>query len=238
MNIALIGYGKMGKAIEEIALQRGHTVPLKIDIDNKDAFNPENLRNCEAAIEFTGPLSAKDNILSCLKAGIPVISGSTGWLEHWNQVKLYCKERNGSLVYASNFSVGMNIFFELNIKLAKLMQQRNDYDVCIEETHHTQKKDAPSGSAITLAEQVLHEISRKTEWVNHASDDPAHLAVFSKRNDPVPGTHRVIYHSANDDIEITHTANNRLGFALGAVIAAEYIHDKKGIFTMKDILGL
>ena len=238
MKIALIGYGKMGRTIEEVALQRGHSVDLKIDIDSLGAFTKENLQACDVAIEFTGPHSAKSNILNCLAAGLPVVSGSTGWLNEWNEVENTCKATNGSFLYASNFSVGVNIFFELNKKLAQLMSNRKDYEVSIEETHHTQKKDAPSGTAITLAEQVLQDIPGKKNWVNHHSDNSEELTITSKRIDPAPGTHVVKYSSSIDDIEIIHTAHNRQGFALGAVLAAEYIHNKKGIFSMKEILGL
>ncbi|HQW92197.1 MAG TPA: 4-hydroxy-tetrahydrodipicolinate reductase [Ferruginibacter sp.] len=237
MKIALIGYGKMGKTIEEIASQRGHTVQLKIDIDSQADLTKENLQNCDMAIEFTGPNSAKGNILACLEAGIPVLSGSTGWLEDRIEVDNYCKNRNGTFLYASNFSVGVNIFFELNKKLAQLMKGQEAYEISLEEIHHTQKKDAPSGTAISLAEQVLQEIPRKKKWVNAASKNPEELEITSKREDPAPGTHSVKYHSAIDDIEIIHTAHSRLGFAMGAVLAAEYIYDKKGIFSMKDILG-
>ena len=238
MNIALIGYGKMGKAIEAVALQRGHTVALKIDQDNQEQFNKENLQQADVAIEFTGPHSAVENISTCLKAGIPVVSGSTGWLENWEAVKTICTENNGCLLYASNFSVGVNIFFEVNKKLAQLMRGRTGYDISLEEIHHTQKKDAPSGTAITLAEQVLAETTIKSSWVNAPSADPQQLLISSKREDPAPGTHSVKYSSAIDDIEIIHTAHNREGFALGAVIAAEYIFGKKGIFNMQQVLGL
>lgn len=238
MKIALIGYGKMGRTIEEIALQRGHSVDLKIDIDSIAIFTKENLQRCDVAIEFTGPHSAKANILSCFAAGIPIVSGSTGWLADWTSVENNCKENNGSFLYASNFSVGVNIFFEVNKKLAQLMKQQTTYDVSITEIHHTQKKDAPSGTAITLAEQVLQESRQKIKWVNDTVPAADELLISSKRIDPAPGTHSVRYSSAIDDIEIIHTAHNRQGFALGAVLAAEYIHDKKGIFTMQQLLGL
>ncbi|HMK04843.1 MAG TPA: 4-hydroxy-tetrahydrodipicolinate reductase [Ferruginibacter sp.] len=238
MKIALIGYGKMGRTIEEVALQRGHTAGLKIDIENIDSFTKENLGRCDVAIEFTGPHSAKENILKCLDAGIPVVSGSTGWLDGWAEVENSCKQKNGAIVYASNFSVGVNIFFEVNKKLAQLMATHDDYDISMEEIHHTQKKDAPSGTAITLAEQVLNEVPRKTRWVNGSSKDPAELVIISKREDPAPGTHSIKYSSPIDDIEIVHTAHTRKGFALGAVLAAEYLHNKKGIFSMKEVLGL
>ena len=238
MIIALVGYGKMGKTIEGIALQRGHSIGLKIDIDTVDSFTKENLTKCDVAIEFTGPHSAKENILQCIDAGIPVVSGSTGWLSDWNEVEETCKKKNGTLLYASNFSIGVNIFFELNRKLAQLMKQQTGYNISMEEIHHTQKKDAPSGTAITLAEQILHEVPRKKNWVNEVSQNPEELVIISKREDPAPGTHSIKYSSAVDDIEIIHTAHNRNGFALGAVLAAEYIQNKKGIFSMKQVLGI
>ena len=238
MIIALIGYGKMGKTIEAIALKRGHSVNLKIDIDSQAAFTKENLQQCDVAIEFTGTHSAKENILTCLNAGVPIVSGSTGWLKDWDEVENYCKEKNGSFLYASNFSVGVNIFFELNKKLAQLMNGHQDYDISMEEIHHTQKKDAPSGTAITLAEQIIEEIPAKKNWINEASSNPADLSIISKREDPAPGTHSIKYSSAIDDIEIIHTAHSRQGFALGAILAAEYIYNKQGIFSMKDILGI
>lgn len=237
MNIALVGYGKMGKAIEEIALQKGHTVGLKIDIDSIDQFTTEKLQQCDVAIEFTGPHSAVENIIMCLNAGLPVVSGSTGWLQHWEEVKAVCDKNNGSLVYASNYSVGVNIFFEVNKKLAQLMNQHADYEVSMVEIHHTEKKDAPSGTAIALAEQIIENLSRKKQWVNKVSLSPEELPIISERIDPAPGTHIVKYSSAIDDIEITHTAHNRKGFASGAILAAEFLHDKKGIFSMKDVLG-
>jgi 4-hydroxy-tetrahydrodipicolinate reductase len=238
MKIALIGYGKMGKTIEGIALERGHTVDLKIDIETLADFTKANLQQCDVVIEFTGPHSAKENILKCLDAGIPVVSGSTGWLQHWNEVENDCKEKNGSFLYASNFSVGVNIFFELNKKLAELMKGQKDYSISLEEIHHTQKKDAPSGTAITLAEQIMQEITAKKNWVNNQTDNPQELPIISKREDPAPGTHSIKYSSTIDDIEIIHTAHNRRGFALGAILAAEYICNKKGVFTMKDVLNL
>lgn len=238
MNIALIGYGKMGKTIEAIALERGHTVDLKIDIETLADFTKEKLQQCDVAIEFTGPHSAKENILKCLDAGIPVVSGSTGWLAEWTEVENICKEKNGTFLYASNFSVGVNIFFELNRKLAQLMKGHREYSVSMEEIHHTHKKDAPSGTAITLAEQVMQEISDKKNWVNHETDNPGELSIISKREDPAPGTHSIKYSSAIDDIEIIHTAHSRNGFATGAVLAAEFLFNKKGIFSMKDVLNI
>jgi 4-hydroxy-tetrahydrodipicolinate reductase len=238
LKIALIGYGKMGKTIEAIALKRRHTVNLKIDIDSLADFTAANLQQCDVAIEFTGPHSAKENILKCLHAGIPVVSGSTGWLADWTEVENACKEKNGTFLYASNFSVGVNIFFELNKKLAQLMKGHTAYSVAMEEIHHTQKKDAPSGTAITLAEQIMNEIPDKKNWVNSETGNSAELSIISKREDPAPGTHSIKYSSAIDDIEIIHTAHSRNGFATGAVLAAEYVYNKKGIFSMKDVLGI
>lgn len=239
MKIALIGYGKMGKAIEAIALQQGHEIVLRIDLDNAAEFTKENLNKADVAIEFTGPHSAVNNIRKCLEFGVPVISGSTGWLTEWDAVADYCKSVDGTFIYSSNFSIGVNLFFELNKYLATLMENYPDYDVSLKEIHHTQKKDAPSGTAISLAEQILAMIGRKREWTNDmAAKEPHHLRIVSERTDPAPGTHHVTYSSAIDDIEIIHTAHNRTGFAGGAVKAAEYAVGKKGIYTMKQVLGL
>ena len=238
MNIALIGYGKMGKAIEEIALQRNHRIVLKIDEPNLHEFTRENLSKADVAIEFTGPHSAYENVKRAIEWQTPVVSGSTGWAERLDEIKNLCKQKNGSFIWTSNFSIGVNIFFELNKKLASLMAPHTDYKVRLEEIHHTQKKDAPSGTAITLAEQVMDQLSYKRNWVNNESNDNSELSIISKRIDPAAGTHSIKYSSAIDDIEITHTAHSRAGFAAGAVLAAEYIKDKKGIFTMKDVLNL
>lgn len=238
MKIALIGYGKMGKAIEAIALRRGHQVVLTIDADNLNDFTAEKLSQAEVAIEFTGPHSAAENVLRCIEYGVPLVCGSTGWLHRWAEAEARCKARNGTLLYASNFSVGVNLFFELNKYLAGLMQGHPEYRIELEEIHHTQKKDAPSGTAITLAEQILERVQRVQKWVNEPSQTAGELPIISKRVDPAPGTHHVRYQSDIDDIEIIHTAHSREGFATGAVLAAEYIRDKKGIFSMKDVLGL
>ena len=238
MKLALIGYGKMGKTIEEIALQRGHTVVLKIDIDNAADFNKENISKADAAIEFTSPHSAYENVKKLMQFGTATICGSTGWLDKLNEIHDICKQKNAAFLYASNFSVGVNIFFEVNKRLASLMAAHSDYEIGITEIHHTEKKDAPSGTAITLAEQVLENIPRKKSWVNHISDNIDELEILSERIDPAPGTHKVKYSSAIDDIEIIHTAHSRKGFALGAVLAAEYIAGKKGIYSMKDVLSL
>ncbi len=239
MNIALIGYGKMGQAIEQIALERGHNVPLKINSRNLDLFTPANLQQCDVAIEFTRPDDAEGNVLKCLQTGVPVICGTTGWNDRLDAAHAAAQQNNTAFLQASNFSVGVNIFFEVNKLLAALMNDQPDYDVTMEETHHTQKKDAPSGTAITLAEQILAKLSRKTRWQEGSSDsNPEILTILAHREEHVPGTHVVRYHSPIDDIEIKHTAHNRKGFALGAVLAAEFIAGKKGSFTMQDVLGI
>jgi 4-hydroxy-tetrahydrodipicolinate reductase len=237
MKLAIIGYGKMGTAIEEIAVQRGHEVVLKITSANPDQLTTGNLKQCDVAIEFTNPLAAAANIRKCIDAGIPVLSGSTGWLTELENIKDYCLLKRGTFLYASNFSIGVNIFFEVNKKLAELMSRHNEYDVSIKEIHHTQKKDAPSGTAITLAEQILEINSDKKRWsLNKGSNKD--IIITSERTDPAPGTHYVTYHSSIDDIEIIHTAHNRSGFAKGAVLAAEFIKERKGILTMQDVLGI
>ncbi|MDB5232067.1 MAG: 4-hydroxy-tetrahydrodipicolinate reductase [Chitinophagaceae bacterium] len=238
MKIALVGYGKMGKAIEEIAVSKGHEIVVKINIDNLEDFTRENLQQADVAIEFTGPQSAVENIKQCIEWGVPVVSGSTGWLENWNEVENFCTQHNGGLVYASNYSIGVNLFFELNKKLAELMKPHANYSASLEEIHHTEKKDAPSGTAITLAEQILNISPIKKQWVNRFSENAPDLVIISKRIDPAPGTHIIRYHSDIDDIEITHTAHNRKGFAGGAVLAAEFIKGKKGVYGMKDVLNL
>lgn len=237
MNIALIGYGKMGKTIEQVAVSRGHHIKLKIDLNNLDDFNQINFNDIDVAIEFTGPHTAYNNILKCLEYKTPVVCGSTGWLEHVSEVENKCKSNNGSFLYASNFSVGVNIFFEVNKKLAQLMEGKNQYDIAIREIHHTQKKDAPSGTAITIAEQILSINSSKQNWVNDIPTSKEELYIKSERIDPYPGLHEVTYSSEIDEIQIIHNAHNRDGFALGAVLAAEYVANRKGIFTMKDVLG-
>jgi 4-hydroxy-tetrahydrodipicolinate reductase len=236
MNIALLGYGKMGKAIEEIALKNGHDIVIRIHDQNLEEFTIENLQKADVAIEFTSPLSAVTNILFCFDAGVPVVCGTTGWLGKMEMVQQKCKEKNGTFLYASNFSIGVNIFFELNKKLALLMKGQGNYDVSIEEIHHTEKKDTPSGTAITLAEEIILISNQKNKWVNHSSTNREELAIISKRIDPAAGTHSVKYSSSVDDIEIIHTAHNRKGFASGALLAAEFIHDKKGVFSMKNVL--
>ncbi len=237
MKIALIGYGKMGKAIEEIALEKGHEIVLKIGSQNKYDLNPAGLQNADVAIEFTGPESAVQNIMTCIDGSIPVVCGSTGWLQDWDKVTAYCNLHKGTLLYASNFSIGVNIFFEVNRKLAQLMSTRTEYNVSLEEIHHTQKKDAPSGTAITIAEDILHEIPFKTSWTKQHGGKKEELVIESKRVDPAPGTHIVTYTSEIDSIEIKHTAHSRKGFAMGALLAAEFLSGRQGIFSMQDVLN-
>lgn len=236
MRIALIGYGKMGKMIEEVALNRGHEVILRIDEANQADLDASSAANADVAIEFTAPQSAYANVVKCIDLGLPVVSGSTGWNDNLPAAKEYCAQKKGTFLHASNFSVGVNIFFKVNEFLARLMAAQAAYDVTVKEIHHTQKKDAPSGTAVTLAEGIIQNITRKASWVNDAAAGANELAVVSKRIDPAPGTHFVTYTSAVDDIEIIHTAHNRQGFALGAVLAAEFITGKTGVYTMDDVL--
>ncbi len=238
MKIALIGYGKMGKAIEAVAKENGDEIVLKISSSNQNEFTADNLKHADAAIEFTNPHSAVENIKKCLDANIPVVCGTTGWLKDLPEIKNYIEQKKGAFLFASNFSVGVNLFFALNEYLASLMSSHEEYEVSIEEVHHTQKKDAPSGTAITLAEQLLEKIKAKKNWVNNKTNKESELEIISKRIDDVPGIHTIKYNSPIDYIEITHSAYNRKGFAGGALLAAKFIAGKKGIFTMKDVLGL
>lgn len=232
MKIALLGYGKMGKAIERIALERGHEIVLKKSIS--DSF--DGLEKADVAIDFSAPDSAVYHISECFNKGIPVISGTTGWLEEYEDIAKLCQEKKGSFIYGSNFSLGVNLFFLLNEKLATMMNAFPGYKVEIEEVHHTQKLDAPSGTAISLANQII-ENSPYTSWQLGQTQNQT-IGIEAKRIENVPGTHSVFYKSAIDEIEIKHTAHSREGFALGAVMASEWIIGKKGIFTMKDVLGL
>ena len=237
LKIALLGYGKMGQAIEEIALQKGYSIVLKVGIENLEDLTSENIQKADVAIEFSNPESAVKNILFCLENNVPVLSGTTGWLKNLSMIENKCREHSGTFLYASNYSIGVNIFFELNKKLASLMKQHTEYNVVMEEVHHTQKLDAPSGTAITLAQQIIDSLPAKNSWVNDTQNNPSELSIISKRIDSVPGTHTVTYTSKIDDIEIKHTAHNRVGFAAGAIAAAEFLKGKKGIFSMKDVLG-
>lgn len=240
MNILILGYGKMGKIIGEIAESRGHQLAAKINIENVDELDLLDPSSIDVAIEFSQPESAFENIIWCIDRGIPVLSGTTGWLDRMPQAVERCKEKDGTFFYASNYSVGVNIFFRVNRFLSGLMKNQQEYSVSLEEIHHTEKKDAPSGTAITLAEGVLLNLSHLTGW--KLADEPgltaADLPITAKRIDPAPGTHIVTYSSEIDDIEIRHTAHSRKGFAQGAVLVAEWLKDKKGILSMDDFLSL
>ena len=236
MKIALIGYGKMGKEIEQIAISRGHQITLKVDITNASTYTVEQLRSADVAIEFSTPESAIENIYKCFEAGVPVIVGTTGWLDKINEVKKKCAELDRTLFYASNYSIGVNLFFKLNEYLAKLMNNYPGYNVSMEEIHHVHKLDAPSGTAISLANQVIANLDTKEKWVNKEAVSSDELSIISKRMDEVPGTHTVTYNSEVDEINISHIAYNRKGFALGAVIAAEWIKGKKGVYGMNDLM--
>lgn len=233
MNILLVGYGKMGKTIERVATDRGHQISGRIDVDNI-----EDLDRAEAdvAIEFSHPDAAYSNVRKCIERNIPVVCGTTGWLEKKPEVEKLTNEKGGTFFYASNYSVGVNLFFKLNEHFARIMNRFPAYDVSISEVHHAQKKDAPSGTAITLAEGVIRNLGRKKRWVKNASDEAAELEIQSFRIGDVPGTHLIKYASAIDDIEIKHTAHNREGFALGAVMVAEWIREKRGVLNMDDYL--
>ena len=235
MKIVLFGYGKMGKEVEKIALERGHELILRIEKNEE-----YDISEADVAIDFSVPSAAFNNITSCFKKNIPVISGTTGWLEDYEKAVTICKKNNGSFIYASNFSIGVNLFFELNDKLSRIMNSNNNYTPSIEEIHHTKKLDAPSGTAITIAEQTIKNSSIK-EWclhTNKAKVDNEIIPISSKRIKDVPGTHIVAYESEIDSIEIKHTAHNRKGFAHGAIIAAEWLINKNGVYTMKDVLNL
>lgn len=237
MNILILGYGKMGKAIEEIAVDRGHSVPHKININNTNALKFIDPKTVDVAIEFSQPDAAYDNIMYCLNNGIPVVSGTTGWLDRKDEVDAVCREKNGAFFYASNFSLGVNLFFKLNKFLAGLMKNHRDYQLGLTEIHHTEKLDAPSGTAITLAEGIIDENDKYRSWKNDESVSEGELPIVSLREDKVPGTHVIKYRSEIDEIEIKHTAHSRTGFALGAVLVAEWLIGKKGVFNMDNFLG-
>ena len=247
MKIALIGYGKMGKTIEKIALRRGHQIVLRVDVNNSKYIETGDLKGADVAIEFSRPDSAPENIRKCFKAGVPVVCGTTGWYEHLDAITKDCKETSGTFFYASNYSIGVNLFFEVNKKLAQLMNLQTQYDeVLIHESHHLEKLDSPSGTAISLAQDVIENIDRVNHWVNYKTDESVNmgdetdgeLPIFSTREDEIPGTHIVKYFSDVDEIEIVHKALSREGFAIGALTAAEWLQEKKGVFTMKDMLQL
>ena len=237
MKILLIGYGKMGKTIEALALKNGHTIAGIIDIHNQ----PE-IKNAKAdiAIEFSRPEAAYENVKLCFESKLPVVCGTTGWLEKKKEIEDLCQQQQGTFFYASNFSVGVNIFFKVNTYLASLMNSAPSYNVSIDEIHHTQKKDAPSGTGITLAEDIMKQVARKNSWINKNQESPEQIAIHSFRIDPAPGTHAVKYTSVIDDLEIKHTAHTREGFALGALDVATWIvkEQKKGLLSMDDYLKL
>lgn len=237
MKIALLGYGKMGKTIETLAIQGGHEIVLKIDVANQNDLTLENLKKADVAIEFTRPDAVIDNLLLCFKAGTPVVSGTTGWLDRFEEIQAACHKYQGAFFYASNFSIGVNIFMAVNKYLAQLMNDQPQYRIQVEETHHTQKLDAPSGTAITLAEGILQHLHRKTKWVNEPEQQANELSIISHRIDQVPGTHVISYSSEVDTIEIKHTAHSRQGFAQGAILAAEWLRGRIGVFGMQDLLG-
>ena len=246
MKIALLGYGKMGKIIEKIATDRKHEIVLKIDFDNLHELTPENLKQADVAIEFTTPSSVISNINVCFEAGVPVVVGTTGWYDKLDEIKQQCEAGDHTLLYATNFSVGVNIFFHINKVLAKLMNNYPYYEVQVEEIHHTQKLDSPSGTAITIAEGIIENLDAKKNWANvlvadgKDSDDNvgnSALLIESYRMDSVPGTHTVIYDSEVDSIEFKHTAHNRNGFALGAVLAAEWLKDNSGFHSVNDMFN-
>ncbi|MGX7687208.1 4-hydroxy-tetrahydrodipicolinate reductase [Flectobacillus sp. BAB-3569] len=237
MNIVLLGYGKMGKVIEKIALSRGHNIVARIDVNNRSEFDALTAADVDAVIEFSHPLSAYENVKSCIEKGIPVVSGTTGWLEKKPELEALTLEKGSAFFWSSNYSIGVNIFFKLNKMLAKLMSPQKQYSVSTTEIHHTEKKDSPSGTAITIAEGLIENLAGKDKWINNEIPAENEVAIWSAREGKVPGTHIVKYISDIDQIEILHQAHGREGFALGAVIAAEWIADKKGVFGMEDLLA-
>lgn len=238
MRIALLGYGKMGKTIEKIALERGHEIVARIDVSNSSDRDQLTASNTDVVIEFSSPASAFENIRFCMERGIRTVSGTTGWLEHKPEIEKLCLENKAAFFYASNYSIGVNLFFKLNSFLAKLMKGQDQYEVSTDEIHHTEKLDAPSGTAITLAEGIIDNLGSKTKWVNNQIAADVEVPIWSLREGKVPGTHVIKYISDVDQIEIRHEARSRQGFALGAVVAAEWIADKQGILGMDDMLNL
>jgi len=244
MNIALIGYGKMGQIIERFAIERGHEIVLKIGSTNLDELTVSNLRKADVAIDFSLPDAAIKNIYTCFEANVPLIVGTTGWYGQLQEIKNECLQGNHTLLYGSNFSIGVNLFFHINEVLAKMMNNYPAYDVQVEEIHHTQKLDAPSGTAMTIAEGIIENLDRKTEWINELSGQGLtevmkkdQLLIASERIENIPGTHTVVYSSEVDEIELKHTANSRAGFALGAVVAAEWLQNKQGFYNITDIFN-
>jgi 4-hydroxy-tetrahydrodipicolinate reductase len=244
MKIALIGYGKMGKAIEEIALEKNekagkliYDIIYKFDIENQDQFTVENLKKVDVAIEFTSPHTAIPNIMKCFEANIPIVVGSTGWTDKLDEIKAKATETHNAFLFSPNYSIGVNIFFEINRQLARIMNNFDDYEIEVEEIHHTEKKDAPSGTGLFAALDILKMVKRKEDWLNEKSANPTTLPIISLRLPEVPGTHTVTYYNEIDNIELKHTAHNRKGFAGGALLAAEWIIGKKGAFSMDDVFG-
>ena len=236
MKTALVGYGKMGKAIEKILIERGHSVVSVIDIDNQEDFQSDAFKSADVAIEFTTPSAAYDNYLKCFTAGIPVVAGTTGWLEHLGKIKTLCENEGKTFFYAPNFSFGVNIFFAVNNYVAKLMNNFPQYDVSVSETHHIHKLDAPSGTAIALVEDIFRHISRKKQWTMEKKNKPDDLFIEAIREGEVPGTHEIIYECENDSISIKHSSKSRIGLALGVVLAAEFTLGKKGFLGMNHLL--
>lgn len=244
MKIALLGYGKMGQIIERFALDRGHEIVLKITVDNKEDLTESNLRKADVAIDFSAPDAALDNIYACFAANLPVVVGTTGWYGQLQEVKNECLTSNNTLLYGSNFSIGVNIFFHMNKVLAQLMNNFPAYEVQVEEIHHTQKLDSPSGTAMTIAEGIIDNLDRKTEWVNELVGTPfeevlkkEELLIESHRIENIPGTHTVVYSSEVDEIEFKHTAHSRSGFALGAIVAAEWLEHRQGFYNITEIFN-
>jgi 4-hydroxy-tetrahydrodipicolinate reductase len=238
MRIAIIGYGKIGRVVEEAALLRNHEIGLIVDLQNLADLTPATLKNNDVAIEFSTPASAFNNISACFDAGIPVVSGTTGWLEKMEEVRKRCELEHRALVYSSNFSLGVNIFFHLNKKLAEIMNQFENYDVSIQEIHHIMKKEAPSGTAIRLAEDIVSHLDRKTRWTMDPAPGKESIPVKAIRADQIFGIHEICYESENDKLTLKHSAGNRKGFAAGAVLAAEFIQGRSGFYTMQDLLQL
>jgi 4-hydroxy-tetrahydrodipicolinate reductase len=236
MKIILLGYGKMGRTIEKIALERGHSIVGRIDVQNRSEMDELAADDVDVAIEFSSPEAAFDNITYCLKKGWPIVSGTTGWLEHRAEIEKLCAEKSGAFFYASNYSIGVNLFFKLNKQLARLMSGQA-YEATMTEIHHIHKLDAPSGTAITLAEGIMEENGNFAGWKLAPEDEEGYLQILAKREGEVPGTHIVKYESEVDTIEITHTAHSRAGFALGAVVSAEWLSGKTGVFGMNDLLN-
>jgi len=237
MRILLLGYGKMGQLIDQLATEQGHEIVAKINIDNRDKLETLITSHIDVAIDFSQPSAAMENIKWCIDNKIPVAVGTTGWLEHKSEVDAYCIEKNGTYLYASNFSIGVNIFFKVNERLAQLMNGQ-EYEVTTKEVHHTQKLDAPSGTSITLAEGIIKNLDSKDSWVNNDSDKPSELSIISERVDPAPGTHIINYNSEVDTIEIKHTAHSREGFAKGAIAVAHWLKDQNGVKSMDDFLNI